>query len=121
MYINNLVISKERKFFLEDGENKIDYSKFAAFIANSDECRWAEDTEKGREILQQIDEFSAAIRAQILDDHQKKKAYAFMEGETGEYEMSIRYCNDRSQIAVEMERQRPAVLRHLLKLWKLAD
>lgn len=112
-------IAKQKFNNINKIEKKLDYRKWVEFIENhKDYFIWYEDTEDGKKVKENINEFPNWAKEKILRNLNKTDSYAEFNNKKGYYE--IRICFNEELNVISTTFQKKITIKHLKILLEMA-
>ncbi|WP_207426680.1 hypothetical protein [Pedobacter sp. SYSU D00535] len=113
-----LSIAKEKYRSLRDIKTKLSYEKWVDYIdRNSDYYEWLENTERGKERLKNIEKIPESFRLGILQQLNKRQAFAQFNPKKGWHEIVIDFHIELGLIKItNMKRLKQQQLGRLVEM-----
>ena len=114
MKITDPWIAKEKFKNISKIEKKLSYDSYIEFIDTyQDYFTWEEETEQGKNTLENLHKIPKSFRDGILKSHNKQKANAEFNLKKGYYEISLNFNHDLGVIGTTFQKK---IKKHHLEL-----
>ena len=102
--LRELYIVKEKNDFSEKNTNRVDYQKWVEFVEkNKETYTWLEDTQKGKNLLKNIDSIPNDFRDSFVS--LLKKVRCFYNYRNTEYDYSIGFSEQSDKVMISFEKK----------------